>query len=136
MMDQHFRIVSAIVILLALIFFTILLRRLGIIEEQHGKLFSKLITQITLPALILFSMARAELLFSEVELALIMFLASLFSSHWAGSSGGRSDWNARKWALSFWSPGLAARRCWVSPWSAKSSRMTIRPWPRPSFSLH
>ena len=78
MMDQHFRIVSAIVILLALIFFTILLRRLGIIEEQHGKLFSKLITQITLPALILFSMARAELLFSEVELALIMFLASLF----------------------------------------------------------
>ena len=121
MMDQHVRIVSAIVILLALISLTLLLRRLGIVEEHHRKVFSKLITQITLPALILFSMARAELLLSEVELALIMFLAVLICLALGWLIGRTLELDRSRMALSSWPPALATRRFWVSPWSAKSS---------------
>lgn len=76
-MDEHLRAVSAIVILLLLICLAVLLRRLGVVDEHHGKTFSRLVTQVTLPALILFSMARAEVLFSEIELALAMMAAGL-----------------------------------------------------------
>ena len=76
-MDLHARIVSSIAILLALIGFAALLRRTGLVTERHGEIFSKLITRITLPALILFSLARTEVRLTDVELALIFAGATL-----------------------------------------------------------
>ena len=76
-MDLHLRIVSSILSLLALICLTMLFKRGGVIDEQHGPLFSKLITQVTLPALIFVSLTRTELVWSEFELALIMLGVSL-----------------------------------------------------------
>ena len=70
-MDIHARIVSSIVILLALIGLALVLKSIGLVTEHHGKIFSKLITHITLPALILFSLARTEVLVTEVELAML-----------------------------------------------------------------
>ena len=70
-MDVHARIVSSIAILLALIALAVLLKRIGLVSEHRGEVFSKLITRITLPALILFSLARTEVLVTEVELAMI-----------------------------------------------------------------
>jgi len=70
-MDVHARIVSSIAILLALIGLAVLLKRIGLVAEHHGEVFSKLITRITLPALILFSLARTEVLPTDFELAMI-----------------------------------------------------------------
>ncbi len=76
-MDIHLRIVSSIVVLLALICLAMLLRRVGLLEERHGPLFSKLITKVTLPALIFVSLARTELHWSEGLVALIMVCVTL-----------------------------------------------------------
>ncbi|MDA7947516.1 MAG: AEC family transporter [Hyphomicrobiaceae bacterium] len=76
-MDIHFRIVSSIVVLLALIGLAMLLRRVGLLSERDGEIFSKLITSVTLPALIFVSMARTELHWAELELAGFMAIATL-----------------------------------------------------------
>ncbi len=76
-MDIHFRIVSSILVLLALIGFAMFLRRVGLLQEQDGEVFSKLITNITLPALIFVSMARTELHWAELELAGFMAVATV-----------------------------------------------------------
>lgn len=76
-MDIHLRIVSSIVVLLVLICLAMVLRRVGLLEEAHGRLFSKLITKLTLPALIFVSLARTELVWSEGLLALIMVAVSV-----------------------------------------------------------
>lgn len=71
-MDVQLRIVSSIVILVALICFAMLIRRVGLFAEEDGKVFSKLITSVTLPALIFVSLARTELVWDDGILALIM----------------------------------------------------------------
>lgn len=76
-MDVHFRIISSIVILLALICLAMLLKRFKVLDEHQGRLFSKLVTHLTLPALIFVSLANTELLWSEGELALIMIIVTL-----------------------------------------------------------
>lgn len=76
-MDIHFRIVSSILVLLALICFAMFLRRIGLLDERDGKIFSKLITNVTLPALIFLSMVRTEPSWADVELAGFMAIATL-----------------------------------------------------------
>ncbi len=76
-MDIHFRIVSSIIVLLLLICFAMLLRRVGLLDEDDGEIFSRLITNVTLPALIFVSMARTELHWAELELAGFMAIATL-----------------------------------------------------------
>ena len=76
-MDIHLRIVSAILVLLALISFAMMLRRVGLLEEHHGEIFSKLVTNVTLPALVFVSLARRELHLAELELAGLMAIATL-----------------------------------------------------------
>ena len=66
-MDVHSRIVSSILVLLALICFAMFLRRIGLLDERDGEIFSKLITNVTLPALIFLSMARTEPHWADVE---------------------------------------------------------------------
>lgn len=76
-MSEDIRTVSAIVVLLTLILFALMLRRLGVLEEAHGKLFSRLITHVTLPALVLVSLSRSRILWADMELAVIMLAAGL-----------------------------------------------------------
>ena len=76
-MDIHFRIVTSIVVLLALISFAMVLRRIGLLDERDGAIFSKLITNVTLPAMIFVTMARVELHWAELELAGFMVIAIL-----------------------------------------------------------
>jgi predicted permease len=40
-------------VLLALILLALLLKRLGLLEEAHGKVISRLVTDVTLPAIFL-----------------------------------------------------------------------------------
>jgi predicted permease len=70
-------IISAIGSLLVLLCLTLTLRRSGLLNDEHGKLFSLLVTRVTLPALIFYSLNHSHLLWSEAELALIMSLVTL-----------------------------------------------------------
>ena len=54
-MTQDLRAVTAIAVLLALILLALLLKRLGLLEEAHGKVISRLVTHVTLPAIVLVS---------------------------------------------------------------------------------
>lgn len=64
-MDIHLRIVTSILILLVLISLAVALKRRNIVEESHGRAFSKMITEVTLPALIFFSIVRTGLKWDE-----------------------------------------------------------------------
>ena len=76
-MDYHLRIVSSMGSLLVLFCLAMAFKRSGLLDDNHGKLFSKLVTQVTLPGLIFFSLAHSKLLWSEAELALIMLIVTL-----------------------------------------------------------
>jgi predicted permease len=71
-MEIHLRIVTSIAILLALIGLAMALRRAGVLEERHSTLFSRLVTGVTLPALVFASLARTRLSLVDGELALAM----------------------------------------------------------------
>ncbi|MGE4553531.1 MAG: AEC family transporter, partial [Desulfovibrionaceae bacterium] len=51
------------------------LRRLGLISAEHGPLLGRLVTQVTLPALIFSTLATTRLAWSESMLAGVMLLA-------------------------------------------------------------
>ncbi len=70
-------IVFAILGLFALLCLVLTLKRTGLLSESHGKLFSKLITGVTLPALIFHSLNKSHLVWSEAELALVMLFVTL-----------------------------------------------------------
>ena len=76
-MSENLRAVAAITVLMALILFALLLKRLGLLEEAHGKVISRLVTHVTLPAIILVSLSRSHILWNELDLALIMLGAGL-----------------------------------------------------------
>jgi malate permease and related proteins len=76
-MDIQARVTSAIVVLLALILLAMGLRHLGLVKEEHGPLFSRLVTRVTLPALIFESLSRSVLHRELALLALIMLAAEL-----------------------------------------------------------
>lgn len=67
----------AIATLLALIIFALLLKRRGFLEEAHGKMISRLVTNVTLPALVIVSLSRSHILWNELELALVMTVAGV-----------------------------------------------------------
>jgi predicted permease len=76
-MGIHVRVISSIAGLVALICFAMLLRHWKLLDEGQGKLFAKLVTQVTLPAVIVVSLARTSVLWTDVELALYMLGAEL-----------------------------------------------------------
>lgn len=78
-MDIQPRIISAICVLLALILLAMGLRRIGLIKEEQGPLFSMLVTRVTLPALIFGSLARSVLHWELALLAVIMLAAEVIS---------------------------------------------------------
>ncbi|MFO1477196.1 MAG: AEC family transporter [Verrucomicrobiota bacterium] len=76
-MSEAFRAVSAVATLLALIFFALLLKRLGFLEKAHGKMISRLVTNVTLPAIVLVTLSRSQILWNELGLALVMLSAGV-----------------------------------------------------------
>ena len=76
---MHQRIITSIVMLVALICFAALLRRLGVLKEEHGPIFGNLVTKVTLPSLIFVTLVKTEIPASEALLALIMVGAELAS---------------------------------------------------------
>lgn len=76
-MTEDLRAVTAIAVLLALILFAMLLKRIGLMEEAQGKVISKLVTHVTLPAIVLVSLSRSRFHFDELGLAMIMLGAGL-----------------------------------------------------------
>ena len=76
-MSEDLRAVSAIAVLLALILFAMLLKRIGLLEQAHGRVMSRIVTNVTLPAVVLVSLSRSRILWSDLDLALIMLGAGL-----------------------------------------------------------
>ena len=73
----HLTIVTSILVVVALILLTVFLRRISFLDERHGRLFSRLVTKVTLPAFIFTVLAQTELRLDEVELAFLMVSATL-----------------------------------------------------------
>lgn len=76
-LDSQGKVVASIAILVGLICLAMLLRRLGLVKEEHGALFSRLVTHVTLPALIFVSLAKSVLQWEYALLALIMLAAEI-----------------------------------------------------------
>lgn len=71
-MDVQLRIASSIIVLVVLICFAMVLKKVGLFAEHEGKAFSRLITNVTLPAVIFVSLARTELYWDDSLLPVIM----------------------------------------------------------------
>lgn len=78
-MDIQARVITSIAVLVGLIILAMWLRRVGVVKEEQGPLFSALVTRVTLPALIFTSLSRSVLHWEFAVLALIMLLAELAS---------------------------------------------------------
>jgi predicted permease len=76
-MDIQTRVVSSILILVGLIGLAMWLRRIGLVKEGQGPLFSTLVTHVTLPALIFVSLAKSVLHWEFAVLALLMLAAEI-----------------------------------------------------------
>ncbi len=76
-MDIHFRVISSIAVLVAVICLVMGLKQLGLVKQSYGKLFAGLVTNVTLPALIFVSLVKHRLFWSEGWLALIMLAAEI-----------------------------------------------------------
>lgn len=66
---------ESVVALLGVILFAAWLRNRGILKEEHGALFARLVTDLTLPAMIFVSLARTPVRWAELQLPPLMLLA-------------------------------------------------------------
>ncbi|MEN8133432.1 MAG: AEC family transporter [Pseudomonadota bacterium] len=88
-MDIYWKIVISIVTLMGLILIAVLLRSVGIVKEEHGKLFADLVTHVTLPALVFSSLSHATIYPEYALLAILMVAAELVSLALAWAVGKR-----------------------------------------------
>lgn len=70
-------LLQSVGLLVGLILLGVLLRWRGILGEDHGPVLARLVTQVTLPALIVSALSRASIEAVYVELALVMLAAEL-----------------------------------------------------------
>ncbi len=77
MVDIQGRVVASITILVILICLVMVLRRIGLVKEEQGPLFSRLVTHVTLPSLIFVSLAKSILHWEYALLALVMLAAEI-----------------------------------------------------------
>ncbi len=73
------RLITSVIVLLALICFAAFLRHKGFLKDEHGGVFAKLVTHCTLPALIFISLAKTTIQWSEAWLALIMLVTEILA---------------------------------------------------------
>ncbi len=71
--------VSSIIVLVAVILIAVFLKHLKLIKGEHAPVFSKLVTSVTLPALIFHSLAHATLYWEYAVLAFVMLAAEILS---------------------------------------------------------
>ncbi|MCF8032818.1 MAG: AEC family transporter [Desulfarculaceae bacterium] len=76
-MDLQARAVVSIAVLVGIIILAMLLRRWGVVQREHGKLFASLVTDVTLPALIFTSLSGQRLSWGEAALAGSMLAAEM-----------------------------------------------------------
>jgi predicted permease len=76
---MHEKIIVSIAILMGVILSAILLRGIGLLKEEQGKLFADLVTHVTLPALVFSSLSHATIYPKYALLALLMVVAELIS---------------------------------------------------------
>ena len=87
--DMYGKIVISIAILMGVILVAVLLRSVGLIKEDQGKLFANLVTHVTLPALVFSSLSHAIIYLEYALLALLMVAAELISLILAWTVGKR-----------------------------------------------
>jgi predicted permease len=80
-------VIQAVAILIGLIFLSMALREWGVIKESDGGLFSRLITQFTLPALIFSALSISEFDIDKLVLALVMIVSQLICALLAWGAG-------------------------------------------------
>ena len=83
------KIVISIAILMGVILIAVLLRSVGLIKEEQGKLFANLVTHVTLPALVFSSLSHAIIYLEYALLALLMVAAELVALILAWAVGKR-----------------------------------------------
>ena len=76
-MGTYLHTFVSILILGLLILLVVQLRKIGLLKEENGILFSKLVTHITLPSLIFTALASATIIWDYVFLFLLMFLSEI-----------------------------------------------------------
>jgi len=70
-------VVQSVSILIGMIFLAMGLRKWGIIREEQGELFSRLVTQYTLPALIFTALSTSHFDTHKLLLAMVMIISQL-----------------------------------------------------------
>jgi hypothetical protein len=78
-MNYFYTLLGSLFILVALVSLTLLLRKCGILSSDHEALFSRLVTDFSLPALIFVSLARRAFDAEKLVLALIMLCTILIA---------------------------------------------------------
>lgn len=86
-MDFYSRLVATIAVLVGLISLVVLLRGVGLVKEEQGPIFARLVTHVTLPALIFSSLAQTTLHGKQCLLALIMLVAEIVCLALAWAAG-------------------------------------------------
>jgi len=87
--DIYGKVLFSITMIMSVILIALLLRRVGIIKEEDGKLFANLVTHVTLPALVFSSLSHATIYAEYALMALLMAVAELISLVIAWSIGKR-----------------------------------------------
>ena len=77
-MDIYLHTLTSIFVLALIILLIVVLRHFRFLKQEDGLLFSKLVTQVTLPAIIFYSLAHSTLQWKYVFLFLMMIGVSLF----------------------------------------------------------
>ena len=80
-------VTQSVCVLVGLILFCNLLRRVGVVKEEHGALFSRLITQVTLPAVIFLAMSERRIQASKLLLPAVIIAAELACALLAWGAG-------------------------------------------------
>ncbi len=78
-MNYFYTLLGSLFILVALVLLTLLLRNRSILSTEHQSLFSRLVTDFSLPALIFINLARRSFEVDKLLPALIMFITILIA---------------------------------------------------------
>ncbi len=78
-MEHFFSLVQSIIILIVLILLTFWLKKRNIVKSENSRIFSRLVTEFTLPALIFTNISSLKLFSDRFEAAAIMFISILTS---------------------------------------------------------
>jgi len=71
------KLLESVGLLVILVLLGVVLRRIGLLRDEHGPLLARLVTQVTLPALIFSALARSRMEWVYVELAAAMLFAEI-----------------------------------------------------------